>query len=701
MIKQTASDGLPTIICGRWNRHCAHLEETRTLHATRNRFDKGEASLEELRNAQDAVTRTVIRLLDESGVSIIGDGDIRWDSIFDISRNIHGCGGFQQLTRIPKTNHFHRQPNATLPLSHRPLKVDDLRFAQQLTQKPITITLPGPYALALQTENFRDIGFQELGNQYADVLNREIELLLEAGAAFVRIEEPHIIHHPHEFELFRALMHRLTRAIDPARIILATWYGSVNRFKSYFELPFGIFWLDFVEGKENTAALASFPDHKRLIAGIFDARGTYQETDEELIDLLRRIMAHVPHDRLMISTNTDLHFLPWDSAREKINRIVTFAQHPHIASSTTTRGISKTSSTSYSFKENPPQNTALLASKAPRPWLPRLTFPTSAVGSYPQHPDIRAARVKLKKGELDDASYRTLVEEHTRRWMQFQESIDMTVPVGGELLREDMAVYFSEAFGGRKLDFVPSYENRRYRPIEFFRPMQQPNTSLLANDFQFLQSLTNRPVKETITGPATLADWALLRHPEYYHDRRTLRLDLAKTLHREIGFLVEAGVKILQVDEPALTTNMDNLDIDVAAIAETIRGYDNAIYLILHLCYSDMNALSEAFPRILKLPFHQIHMEMANRNYSLLALIEKYGFADKDIGLGVIDVHTDRIETSEEIVSGVQKVLPHFSPQQIWLTPDCGLKERTDDIAQAKLHAMCDAARVCRQRFGS
>jgi 5-methyltetrahydropteroyltriglutamate--homocysteine methyltransferase len=100
---------------------------------------------------------------------------------------------------------------------------------------------------------------------------------------------------------------------------------------------------------------------------------------------------------------------------------------------------------------------------------------------------------------------------------------------------------------------------------------------------------------------------------------------------------------------------------------------------------------------MLELPFQQIHMEMANRNYAMLKLIEKYGFGGKDVGLGVIDVHTDRIETVEEIVAGVRRVLPYFKPEQIWLLPDCGLKERSDRVAQAKLKVMCEAAAVCRQ----
>lgn len=325
-------------------------------------------------------------------------------------------------------------------------------------------------------------------------------------------------------------------------------------------------------------------------------------------------------------------------------------------------------------------------------------FPTSAVGSYPQNSEMRDARARLRRGELDEASYFEIIKKHTLSWMNFQEEIDITVPVSGEFLREDMAAYFGTHLGGRLLDFVPSYENRRYRPVEYYQSIQY-SQPISVDDFKFVQSLTSRPLKATLTGPATLADWALIRSRKYYRDRRIFRMDLARVLRKEVKYLLDAGGKIIQIDEPALTTKMQNFALDIDAIRETIRGFEGRAYFILHICYSDMEALDEAFPYILELPFHQIHMEMANRNYSLMRFIEKYGFADKDIGLGVIDVHSDRMETKDEIISGVKYARHYFRPEQIWLTPDCGLKERSDKVAREKLRIVTEAAEICREKF--
>lgn len=328
-----------------------------------------------------------------------------------------------------------------------------------------------------------------------------------------------------------------------------------------------------------------------------------------------------------------------------------------------------------------------------------IPFPTSAVGSYPQNSAMRQARVKLRKGELDESSYLEIIKEHTLRWINFQEEIEITVPVSGEFLREDMAAYFGEQLGGRLLDFVPSYENRRYRPVEYFRAVRY-SAPISIDDFKFVQSLTDRPLKATLTGPATLADWALIKSRKYYHNRRIFRMDLARALRKEIKHLINTGAKIIQIDEPALTTKMQTFPMDIEGISESIRGLEDKAYFILHICYSDHAALDTAFPYVLELPFRQIHIEMANRNYSLMQLIEKYGLANKDIGLGVIDVHKDNIETQGEIIEGVKRALDYFRPEQIWLTPDCGLKERSDEVARKKLQVMTETAKICREMFG-
>ncbi|MBI2080418.1 MAG: cobalamin-independent methionine synthase II family protein [candidate division NC10 bacterium] len=333
--------------------------------------------------------------------------------------------------------------------------------------------------------------------------------------------------------------------------------------------------------------------------------------------------------------------------------------------------------------------------------VPGVLYSTSHVGSLPQPRELRLLRKRIREGDASAREeYRVLGERFTKEWMSWQEKIGIDLPAGGEFLREDMAAYFGQYFGGTLLDFVPSYENRRYRPVEYAGKVASA-PPFLREAFQRAQSYASRPIKETITGPATLADWAVLRYPPYYRDRRLFRRDLARALREQIDALVSAGMKVLQVDEPALTTKRRSLDDDLGAIAETVAGLEDRLYLILHICYSTYEALEVAWRGICALPFHQIHMEMANRNYALLPLIERYGLGEKDLGLGVVDVHTDRIESPEEIVAGVERVRRIVPDEKIQLLPDCGLKERTDPVAKAKLEAMVAAAGILRAKYRS
>ncbi len=695
---------MDVIIAGRWNRHCSSRDETKALWRTRNRFDRGETDGVDLREKELAVSRLILSDLEDAGATYVTDGGIRWDSVFDVARAIHGCRGFAQLTRIPGTNHFHRQPEATPPFSvEMPLLLEDFEQAQDSVEHPIVLSLPGPYTMARQTRA-TSVGFQELVFAYAKLFNEELRTLLANGVTLIRIEEPQILQHPEDWTMFVLAMNRLTAGVDCTSVALATWYGTIQNPQNYFSLPFGWFHIDFVEGEKNERILEYFPKDRRLIAGIVDARHPYTHPFTDLHCAIQEIARYVALGKLAIAPHTDLHFLPWDVALEKVRTLAYVAKFSdgtghtplHIAEAkewgTVKTNAVETGQDTLSFRQKLSADICV-----PIHTVPRTLFPTSAVGSYPQHPEMRVARAELRRGQISAERYVAFVASHVRRWMEFQHEIEITVPVAGEFFREDMAVAFGAGFGGKLADFVPSYENRRYRPVVYDGKVVPAATEITVSDFLFAQSLTDRPVKETITGPVTLAHWALLQSPTYYGDPEQFRVDLARALRAEVNRLIRAGVRILQVDEPALTTNMDTFAMDCMALDVLLEALPPHIYTVLHLCYSDMGALDRAFPRILGLPFNQIHMEVANRGNRVFELIRKHEFGGKDIGLGVTDVHTDRIETVEDIVESVRQAREFFAPEQIWLLPDCGLKERSDDVAQAKLRVMCEAAVICRE----
>jgi len=307
--------------------------------------------------------------------------------------------------------------------------------------------------------------------------------------------------------------------------------------------------------------------------------------------------------------------------------------------------------------------------------------------------------MRLARLEIGKEDYQALVKKHTLEWLKLQEELGLEVAVSGEFERQDMAVFFGEQFAGTKLgDFVPSYENRRYRPVIYERNVRWRKPIALPM-YNLMRVNTRRLIKETITGPVTLFDWGLRGGLTYCRMPDLLRGDLVRALREEMDSLRKGGVKILQIDEPAFTTKIQELEKEAQSIQDLVGGFENDFYLILHICYSSEEALDKAFPLMLKFPFDQIHIEMANRDYRLVKLLEKHGFGDKDIGLGVIDVHQDRLETVEEIISGIKKVFPIVPANRIWVTPDCGLKERSKEITIKKLQVMVEAAKQARELF--
>jgi len=694
------------ILKGRWNRHSSNIQEARTLWKVRNDYDQEKATLQDLKSAQDNLTKVFLKEIEDMGVDVISDGGFRWDSIYDIARGFNGCEGFSQLTRIPETNQFHRQSVVSRPIriyAPEPVLVNDLNFAKENTKLPLVYSLPGPYSLARQVANDYQFGIRNLARVFADVLNKEAVALIDAGANMILFEESQILSHPEDYEIFRKLMGRLTVGFDRSKIGLAVYFDAVDKqFPDFFELPFGTFAVDLVEGAETRKYLKDFPKNKKLIAGLFNARSPGVDDVDEVMAKLKFISEHVSLNRIMISTSSDLHFLPWDEAMSKVEAMVSFAKSVNRNKVRDFDEKAKLSVRAYRATD-----LAELKSDVKKDYLnvkkdiPGILtlFPTSTVGSFPQYKELRALRAGMNRGEALYPLYLDRVVQLTKEWIDFQDSIGITVPVDGEFSREDMAVYFGVRLRGFLGDFVPSYENRRYRPVIYDNDIKFSDPMTVA-DFKMFQELTGRPLKATITGPATLADWGLVANDKYKINPLTFRMDLARALRREVEALLEAGAKVIQIDEPALTTKMKYFGDDIAAIYEVIRGLEDRAYFILHICYSSRVALDEAMPHILRLPFHQVHMEMANRNYELMDLIDKHGFAGKDIGLGVVDVHTNRIETLEEIVKGVDLALKYFTPYQVWLTPDCGLKERSVEVSKNKMIAMTEAAAFCRERLG-
>jgi 5-methyltetrahydropteroyltriglutamate--homocysteine methyltransferase len=312
---------------------------------------------------------------------------------------------------------------------------------------------------------------------------------------------------------------------------------------------------------------------------------------------------------------------------------------------------------------------------------------TTSVGSLPKPDYILKARAQAARGEI---SREELVEQErraTREWIEFQDSIGLDLIVDGEQYRGDMVAFFAEELPGFETGgLVRSYGNRYYRkPIAKTAVGRERPVTL--EWWQFAQSLTDKPVKGMLTGPYTICDWSFNEH---YDTRRDFVMDLAKVIHEEAIDLQAAGAKYIQIDEPAVSTRMDELDLAIEALGVVTEGLE--VHTITHICYGDFH---KAYPRMLNLPVEQIDLELANSNYDLLEVFRTSPFT-KTIGLGVVDSHSHRIESVEEVVAGIRRSLELIPPERMFVDPDCGLKTRTVEEAKAKLQTIVEAVRIVR-----
>ncbi|MDQ3941059.1 MAG: methionine synthase, partial [Actinomycetota bacterium] len=261
------------------------------------------------------------------------------------------------------------------------------------------------------------------------------------------------------------------------------------------------------------------------------------------------------------------------------------------------------------------------------------------------------------------------------------------VAVDGEQYRGDMVAYFAEELPGLDIGgLVRSYGNRYYRKPIATGPIGR-DRPITVEWWQYAQSLTKAPVKGMLTGPYTICDWSF---NEYYGSRRDFVLDLAKVIRDEAVDLERAGARFIQIDEPAASTRMDELDLVIEAM--TIVTEPLTAHTITHICYGDFH---RAYPKMLEIPVDQIDLEFANSEYSLLDEFPGSPFT-KHIGLGISDVHTHEVESVEEMAEGIRRTLKFIPPERIFVDPDCGLKTRTVDEAKAKLTNIKKAVDIVR-----
>jgi 5-methyltetrahydropteroyltriglutamate--homocysteine methyltransferase len=314
-------------------------------------------------------------------------------------------------------------------------------------------------------------------------------------------------------------------------------------------------------------------------------------------------------------------------------------------------------------------------------------FPITSVGSFPKPDSLLKARTDFANKKISRGALEKAERQATEFWIRQQEKLGVDVLVDGEMYRGDMVAYFAEYLDGFEPGgLVRSYGNRYYhKPI--ITGEIHWDEPITLEWWKYARGLTSKLLKGVLTGPYTVMDWSFI---EYYPDRRTACLALAKELRKEVEALIEEGAKIIQIDEPAVSVKPEELPVAIEAMHIVTDGLP--AYFIAHICYG---AFENIYPAVLELPVDNFDLEMSNSGLDMLDLFRKNRYT-KDISFGVVDVHTHLVEEDQVVEQRLRQALELLPKEAIWVDPDCGLKTRTVDEAIAKMQSVVTAAKALR-----
>jgi 5-methyltetrahydropteroyltriglutamate--homocysteine methyltransferase len=314
-------------------------------------------------------------------------------------------------------------------------------------------------------------------------------------------------------------------------------------------------------------------------------------------------------------------------------------------------------------------------------------LPITSVGSFPKPRYLIKARLDYGKKRISRDDLLNLEKRATGEWLDYQQQAGIDVLVDGEMYRGDMVAFFAENMPGfDKGGLVRSYGNRFYYKPIIIDEVKWPGP-LTVDWWKYSQSLTDRPIKGMLTGPYTIMDWSF---NEFYEDRRWVALALADCIRKEVAALIDAGCKIIQVDEPAISVRTDELDLAIEAMHQVTDG--QKAYFITHICYGTFEKI---YPKMLEIPVDNIDLELSNSNLAMLDKFREHTFT-KDISFGVVDVHSHIVEDVETIKGRISQALEYIPREQLWIDPDCGLKTRTIEESKNKLNNIVAAVKSLR-----
>lgn len=603
--------------------------------------------------------------------------------------------------------------------------------------KPVLI---GPYTFIKLSKGYEP---HQLSDQIEQFLPLYEQILLEceqAGVEWMQIDEPVLVTSlsSEEMESVTAIYRRLAQAAPQLNIMLQTYFEAVDDYSAIIDLPVRGIGLDLVHGYQGNwqhLQKHGFPADKVLGVGMIDGRNIWAADYEQKLQILRDVAGIVSPDRLIIQPSCSLLHVPvtiraeaelptvlrqsLSFADEKLEEVVTLVRGLRDGVAAIAEPLADHAESIRALNHSPERNRSqiqqAIAAIHTQPDARQSDFakrrslqqakwrlpvlPTTTIGSFPQTAEVRQARSKWRKREWSNEQYRLFIREKIAEWIRIQEEIGLDVLVHGEFERTDMVEFFGEQLGGfafTRNGWVQSYGSRCVKPpiiygdVEFLKPMT-------VEESVYAQTLTDKPVKGMLTGPITILNWSFVRDDL---SREQVTYQIALALRAEVEALEQAGIEMIQVDEPALREGLPlkvsdhehYLDWAVRSFRLATSTVRDATQIHTHMCYCEFHDIMDA---IRAMDADVISIETSRSHGELIGSLEQDTY-DKGIGLGVYDIHSPRVPAVSEMVSLIRRALRVLDPALFWINPDCGLKTRGDEETIAALRNMVQATQQIR-----
>jgi 5-methyltetrahydropteroyltriglutamate--homocysteine methyltransferase len=618
--------------------------------------------------------------------------------------------------------------------------VDEFKAAQAAGIKNARPVLIGPitYLLLGKRQGGKNLDLLE---RLLPVYAESLQILEQAGATWIQLDEPALVLDLDDATraAYRTAYAALRKATK-CKLFVTSYFGELSdNADTALNLPIDALHIDLVRGANQLDALAAkAPTHLILSLGVVDGRNIWRNDLEASLAMLEKAAARIGKDRIWVSASCSLLHTPYDLdletkldpelkgwmafSKQKVQEIVTLTKGLNNGRAAIAADLAASQAAVASRKSSTRIHNPTVADRVAKNPLAKAgrniafakrrllqqkqlnlpSYPTTTIGSFPQTSDVRKQRADAKQSRLSAADYDIFLKEQVKSAIIWQEEIGLDVLVHGEFERNDMVEYFGEQLSGfvfTKNGWVQSYGSRCVKPPVIFGDVSRPQPMTVYWS-HYAQSLTDKHVKGMLTGPVTILQWSFVRDDQ---PRSVTAHQIALALQDEVLDLERAGIRIIQIDEPAFREGLplrraawtDYLTWAARAFRLSYTGVQDTTQIHTHMCYSEFN---DIFDSIKDLDADVISIETSRSQMELLDAFSRAGYPN-EIGPGVYDIHSPRVPSLEEMTELLAKASAKLEPWQIWVNPDCGLKTRDWPETKAALEKMVAAARAMRKQY--